>query len=69
MMDMPEMVPPQVPSYWMPYFQAEDPAAQAQKAASLGGTVLVPFMEMEQVAFSVVMDPQGATFGLLKVKG
>ena len=69
MLDMPEMVPAQVPSYWMPYFQAGDPAAQAQKAASLGGTVLVPFMEMENVAFSVVMDPQGATFGLLNVKG
>ena len=69
MLDMPEMVPAQVPSYWMPYFQAEDPAAQAQKAASLGGTVLVPFMEMANVAFSVVTDPCGATFGLLKVKG
>jgi predicted enzyme related to lactoylglutathione lyase len=67
-MDMPEMVPGEVPSYWMPYFQAEDPQARAQHAASLGGTVLVPFMEMEQVAFSVVQDPQGATFGLLLVK-
>jgi len=66
-LDMPEMVPAEVPSYWMPYFQAEDPAAKAQQAASLGGTVLVPFMEMEQVAFSVVQDPGGATFGLLKL--
>jgi predicted enzyme related to lactoylglutathione lyase len=68
MLDMPEMVPAEVPSFWMPYFQAEDPAAQAQKAASLGGTVLVPFMAMENVEFSVVQDPCGATFGLLKVK-
>jgi predicted enzyme related to lactoylglutathione lyase len=68
-MDMPEMVPAEVPSYWMPYFQAEDPAAKAQEAASLGATVLVPFMEMDNVAFSVVMDPHGSTFGLLKVKG
>lgn len=67
-MDMPEMVPAEVPSYWMPYFQAEDPAAKAQEAAGLGATVVVPFMEMEQVAFSVVLDPQGACFGLLKVK-
>jgi len=66
-MDMPPIVPAEVPSYWMPYFQAEDPAAKAQQAAGLGGTVLVPFMEMEHVAFSVVQDPQGATFGLLKV--
>lgn len=68
-LDMPPMVPAEVPSYWMPYFQAEDPAAQAQQAAGLGGTVLVPFMEMEQVAFSVAQDPQGATFGLLRVRG
>ncbi|HUR52452.1 MAG TPA: VOC family protein [Mycobacteriales bacterium] len=67
-MDMPEMVPAEVPSYWMPYVQAGDPAAKAQEAASLGATVLVPFMEMEQVAFSVVQDPHGSTFGLLNVK-
>jgi predicted enzyme related to lactoylglutathione lyase len=66
-MDMQPMVPAEVPSYWMPYFQAEDPAAKAQEAASLGATVLVPFMEMEQVAFSIVQDPHGSTFGLLKV--
>ena len=68
-LDMPPMVPAEVPSYWMPYFQAEDPAAQAQRAAALGGQVVVPFMEMEQVAFSVATDPQGGTFGLLKLKG
>ena len=67
-LDMPEMVPAQVPSYWMPYFGAQDPAAKAQEAAALGATVLVPFMEMENVAFSVVQDPNGATFGLLHLK-
>ncbi|MDP9182051.1 MAG: VOC family protein [Actinomycetota bacterium] len=66
-MDMPEMVPAEVPSYWMPYFAAEDPAAKAQHAASLGATVLVPYMEVSEVAFSVVQDPNGSTFGLLKV--
>ena len=66
-MDMNPMVPAEVPSYWMPYFQAEDPAAKAQEAAALGATVLVPFMEMEQVAFSIVSDPNGSTFGLLRV--
>jgi predicted enzyme related to lactoylglutathione lyase len=66
-MDMPPMVPAEVPSYWMPYFQAEEPAAKAQEAAGLGATVLVPFMERAEVAFSVVQDPHGSTFGLLKV--
>ncbi|MCW2598302.1 MAG: Glyoxalase/bleomycin resistance protein/dioxygenase [Frankiales bacterium] len=67
-MDMPEMVPAGVPSYWMPYFAAQDPAAKAQEAAGLGATVLVPLMEMDQVTFSVVQDPHGAPFGLLNVK-
>jgi hypothetical protein len=68
-MDMPEMVPAEVPSYWMPYFNSDDPAAKAQQAAALGATLLVPFMEMENVAFSVVQDPQGAVFGLVKMTG
>jgi predicted enzyme related to lactoylglutathione lyase len=67
-MDMPDMVPAEVPSYWMPYFTAADPAAKAQEAAALGATVIVPFMEMDKVAFSVVQDPHGSTFGLLNVK-
>lgn len=66
-MDMNPMVPEGVPSYWMPYFQAEDPAAKAQEAAALGATVLVPFMEMDKVAFAVVADPHGSTFGLLRI--
>jgi predicted enzyme related to lactoylglutathione lyase len=66
-MDMPEMVPEMVPSYWMPYFTAADPAAKAQEAAALGATVLVPFMEADKVAFSVVADPHGSTFGLLRI--
>jgi predicted enzyme related to lactoylglutathione lyase len=66
-MDMPDMVPDVVPSYWMPYFTAGDPAAKAQEAAALGATVLVPYMEADKVAFSVVSDPHGSAFGLLRV--
>jgi hypothetical protein len=51
----------------MPYFRAEDPAAKAQEAAGLGATVLVPFTEMANVAFSVVADPHSSAFGLLRV--
>ncbi|MCW2614716.1 MAG: Glyoxalase/bleomycin resistance protein/dioxygenase [Frankiales bacterium] len=67
-MDMPEMVPAQVPSYWMPYFAASDPAAKAEQVASLGGTVLMPSMEFAGGTFSVVQDPNGATFGLLALR-
>lgn len=68
-LDMPPAVPAEVPSYWMPYFQAEDPAAKAQEAAGLGATVVVPLMETGGVTFSVVQDPHGAAFGLLRVNG
>lgn len=64
-MDMPETVPADVPSYWIPYFGAADPAAKATQAAELGGTVLVPIMDFPGGRFSVVQDPHGSTFGLL----
>lgn len=66
-MDMPAMVPAEVPSYWMPYFAASDPAAKAQEAAGLGATVLVPTMDFPGGTFSVVQDPHGSTFGLLRL--
>jgi predicted enzyme related to lactoylglutathione lyase len=66
-MDMPDMVPTEVPSYWMPYFAASEPAAKAEQVASLGGTVVVPFQEFPGGTFSVVMDPHGSTFGLLNL--
>jgi predicted enzyme related to lactoylglutathione lyase len=67
-MDMPDMVPADVPSYWMPYFAADDPEAKAKQAAGLGATVLVPLMEFGGGRFSVVQDPHGSTFGLLDLK-
>ncbi len=68
-MDMPAEVPAEVPSYWMPYFVSIDPAAHAKKAAELGGDVVVPYMDFGEGAFSMVRDPHGATFGLLRMKG
>ena len=65
--DLPAEVPAEVPSSWMPYFAADDPAAAAQRAATLGATVVVPFVEMDDVSFSVVRDPNGSPFGLLKL--
>ncbi len=66
-MDMNPMVPAEVPSYWMPYFAAGDPRAKAEQVASLGGTILLPFMEFAGGTFSVVQDPHGSTFGLLNL--
>ncbi len=64
-MDMPEGVPAEVPSYWMPYFQTADPRAKAEQAGELGGTVVVPHMSFGEGEFSVVRDPHGSVFGLL----
>jgi predicted enzyme related to lactoylglutathione lyase len=67
-MDMPDMVPAEVPSYWMPYFAAADPEAKAKQVAGLGGTVLVPSQEFPGGTFAVVQDIHGSTFGLLHLK-
>jgi predicted enzyme related to lactoylglutathione lyase len=64
-MDMPPAVPADVPSYWMPYFAASEPAAKAQEAAGLGATVVVASMDFTGGTFSLVQDPHGALFGLL----
>jgi predicted enzyme related to lactoylglutathione lyase len=67
-MDMPPMVPAEVPSYWMPYFAASDPEAKAEQAVQLGGTLVVPARDFPGGRFSVVQDPHGSTFGLLALK-
>lgn len=54
---------------WIPYFGASDPAASARQAADLGGTVIVPFMEFPGGTCAIVVDPHGATFGLLRAEG
>jgi len=66
-MDMPETVPDFVPSFWMPYFGSADPAEQAQQAADLGAVVMVPSMDFPGGTFSVVRDPHGCAFGLLRM--
>ena len=64
-MAMPDSVPAEVPSYWLPYFAAADPAAKAQQVGELGGTILLPFLDFGTGCCSIVADPQGAAFGLL----
>lgn len=67
-MDMPPGMPAQVPAYWMPYFAAADPAAQSDRATSLGGSVLVPMRDFPGGRFAVVQDQFGASFGLLDLR-
>jgi predicted enzyme related to lactoylglutathione lyase len=67
MMPMPPMVPAEVPTYWLVYFAVDDCDAQSARAQELGATVLVPPMDVDAGRFSVLMDPQGATFGIIKL--
>ncbi len=64
-MEMNPMVPEQVPSYWLAYFGAKDVDAAHAKAVGLGARELVAPMDFPGGRFSVLSDPQGATFGLL----
>ena len=58
--------PPGVPSNWFPYFVVQDVDAAIETARDAGGD---PFMGPMDVPnggrFVLVMDPQGAAFGLL----
>jgi predicted enzyme related to lactoylglutathione lyase len=64
---MPDMVPPQVPAYWLVYFGTEDARAAAERAKSLGATAQMEPMEVPgMLIFDVLADPAGATFALLQ---
>ncbi|MFI5283371.1 MAG: VOC family protein [Candidatus Dormibacterales bacterium] len=67
-MEMNPMVPEQVPSYWMPYFEVDDVDNSLAKAKSLGATEMMGATEFNGGRFAIVTDPQGATLGLLKQK-
>ncbi len=65
--EMQPMVPAQVPSYWMPYFTVADVDGAARSALDLGAREMVAPMDFPGGRFAILQDPQGATFGLLKV--
>lgn len=56
------------PPHWLIYFQVADTDATIRRAESLGGKVLVPAMDMENVGrFAGLADPQGAAFAIIKL--
>jgi uncharacterized protein len=60
------MVPAGVPNYWLVYFAVGDVDASHRKAVELGAQEMVAPMDFPGGRFSIVSDPDGATFGLLK---
>jgi predicted enzyme related to lactoylglutathione lyase len=65
-MEMNPMVPAQVPSSWMAYFEVGDVDASYKKALDAGATEMLAPQDFPGGRFAIVSDPQGATFGLLK---
>ena len=62
------MVPAEVPSYWQVYFAVDDvDAALKQGARRSARSELVAPQDFPGGRFAIVTDPQGASFGLLKM--
>ena len=55
-----------VPAHWGVTFGVDDADVIAEKAAALGGTVVVPPLDAPWVRMTVIADPQGATFTATK---
>ena len=66
--EMNPMVPTEVPSYWMVYFNVADVDKSHQVATGLGAEEMMPPQDFPGGRFSIVRDPQGAVFGLLKMQ-
>ncbi len=67
MLSMPSQVPAEVPSHWLVYFGTADVDASAGRVGELAGTVVAGPMDFPGGRFAVVLDPQGAAFGLLRM--
>ena len=58
---------PDMPTHWMVYFAVDDCDAAAERAKELGGTVHVGPTDIRPGRFSVLADPTGAVFTVLKL--
>lgn len=66
MLAMPEMVPAEVPSYWLTYFGTPNVDATVAKAQKLGGQVMLAGTDIPPGRFAVLADPQGAPFAVFE---
>ena len=64
-MEINTMVPAQVPSYWMVYFEVSDVDGSFRKATEAGAQVMLAPQDFPGGRFAILTDPQGAVFGLL----
>jgi predicted enzyme related to lactoylglutathione lyase len=66
-MEMSPMVPGEMPSYWMPYFNVADVDDAFRRSVDAGASEMVAPTPMPGGRFAIVTDPQKAAFGLLKM--
>ena len=66
-MAKPPMMPAAVPSHWAVYFAVDDTDAAVAKVTELGGSTIMPPMDIEPGRFAVVADPSGAMFNVIKM--
>ncbi|HLI72621.1 MAG TPA: VOC family protein [Acidimicrobiales bacterium] len=67
MMEMGPQMPAEVPPHWLAYFGVDDVDKSAARAGESGGQVVAGPMDYPGGRFAVVVDPQGAAFGLLNM--
>ena len=65
--EMSPVFPAEVPSHWLVYFTVDDVDAASRTAVESGGRELVAPMDFPGGRMAIVGDPEGASFGLLKV--
>jgi uncharacterized protein len=57
-----------VPPHWLVYFAVDDCDAKAKKASQLGAKTIAPPADIPGTGrFAIIQDPQGATFGIIKL--
>ena len=64
--EMSDEMPAGVPSFWSIYFDVDDVDATARAVTENGGTITVQPQSYFGGRFAIVVDPQGASFGLFK---
>ncbi len=64
---MSELAPAAMPNYWLVYFGVDDVDASTRKAVEAGGKAMLEPLDFPGGRMSMVADPQGAIFGLLRM--
>ncbi|MEA2570522.1 MAG: uncharacterized protein QOI24_2523 [Acidobacteriota bacterium] len=58
-----------IPPHWIPYIAVDDCDATIAKTKELGGSVMMPPMDIPGVGrFAVINDPQGAAISIIKTE-